>query len=240
MKVTRSKVLRAAPIFAANLIALVAVIVLDLSVAALFVLFVLETWIMVLFDGARVACATSKGIPERLDSVGEGVGFVLVGSLFASGHLSVAIIVLAGKDFARQATGNILLDLIRYLGALGLAVPLSAIAIIQFMQFLREMIAQRAGRLVESRAGASLMRLIMLVVIFIFALGPATFMGGDQLWPLIMLILIKCAGDISIDAEILQKHIAVQRWEKEKRDYQATLDPRGAGRWPTSPPEKTP
>jgi hypothetical protein len=239
MKITRSKVLRAAPVFAGNLIALVAVVVLDLSVTALFVLFVLETWIMVLFDGARMACAPSKEIHERLDNVGEGVGFALVGSFFASIHLAAAIIVLAGKEFTRQATGNLMLDLVRYLGALGLAVPLCAIAIIQFMQFLREMTAERAGRPVESRAGASLMRLIMLVVIFIFALGPATFMGGAQAWPLIMLIVIKCAGDISIDAEIFQKHIAVQRWEKEKRDYQATLDPRGTGTWPTSPPKKT-
>jgi hypothetical protein len=190
---------------------------LDLSVAALFVLFVLETWIMVLFDGARVACATSKGFPSGWTVLAKAWASSLSEASSRPVHLSVAIIVLAGKDFARQATGNILLDLIRYLGALGLAVPLSAIAIIQFMQFLREMIAQRAGRLVESRAGASLMRLIMLVVICIFALGPATFMGGDQLWPLIMLILIKCAGDISIDAEILpEAHCGAKVGKGEK------------------------
>ena len=61
MKITRQKVLRILPAIAINVVPLVGVVEFGWSVAGPFLIFVLETWILIALDALRIAIAPARG-----------------------------------------------------------------------------------------------------------------------------------------------------------------------------------
>ena len=225
MRFTRPQVLRALPTIAVNLVPLYGVVELGWPVVTLFLLFILETWLLIAIMSMRVAIDPRGGIMNAF-------GIFLVPSMFVLIQLTAAILVLDPKTFAARSGGDLFMDFPRYVLSLGLGWPLAVMALVHGALALRDEIQRKD---VSERP---FVRIFVMIVLFIFALGPTMGMQGNQSWALVALVIIKCAFEIWYQETTRTYDAWVAGIEKERRDYQASLDPRGRGSWPTPPPDR--
>ena len=223
MKITRPKVLRALPTIAANVVALVCAVEFDWPVVTLFLLFILETWFMIALESVRVALDPRDGIMGAIRAF-------VVPSMFVAIQLAAAILILDAKGFAAQASGDLVVDFPRYVGSLGLAWPLAAVAAVRVATFARDVARD------PPTENEAFVRIFVMIGLFIFALGPTSVMAGRQWWALVALATIKASFEVWWTETTREYAAWVASIEKERRDYQASLDPRGMGTWPTPRP----
>src|SRR5262249_53486324 len=137
MRITRPQVLRALPAIAINIVPLVGVVEFGWPVISLFLLFILETWMLIALDVLRIAMAPAKGLLERIDVLGTAFISFVIGSIFVLIQLVAAILILDKEQFDRMADHNPATDFLRYVHSLDLAWPLAILALIHVGFFVR-------------------------------------------------------------------------------------------------------
>ena len=237
--ITPKQVTRALPVIAANLVPAIGVAAFGWSLLDLLLIYLVETWFIVVMDALRVLFA-QRG--PWLQGIGEAFGVMLMGSIFVTFFLYAVIMMVGGKSFdSLDKTGNIPWDLLRFIGSLQLAMPLAVIALIHLATTVGELVSYRSGSK-DLRVGRSVLRFFVMIGIFfgMSAVVPITFYGGvPPAWALVPMMSIKLALDIWMNDGQIEHESWVARVERERAEYQASLDPRGRGSWP-KPPVKPP
>ena len=153
-------------------------------------------------------------------------------SMFVAIQLVAAIMILDSKGFAAQTQGDMALDFLRYIRSLELEWPLATVAAVHVFAAVRDAVRGK------QRGGESFPRIFVMIGLFIFALGPTSVMMGQQGWALMGMTVIKSAFEIWFDGAQREVDEVGAKFEKERAEYLASLDPRGTGTWPTPPPPK--
>lgn len=238
--ITRKNLTRALPVILANLVPAIGVAAFGWSLLDLLLIYLAETWFIVVMDALRVLFA-QRG--RLLQGMGEAFGVMLMGSIFVAFFVYAVIMMVGGKAFdGLDKTGNIPWDLLRFIGSLQLAVPLAVIALIHLATTVGELVSYRSGRRKDLPFGRPVLRFFVMIGVFfgMSAVVPITFHGGvPPAWALVPMMSIKLALDIWMNDGQIEHEAWVARVERERAEYQASLDPRGRGSWP-KPPVKPP
>ena len=198
MDLTRSQVLRAAPVVGANLVPLFGVVFLGWKVVAVYILFWIETVIVIFVDAARRMSGQGP-LARRLDALGESFILVAVCNLFALGQLMFVIFALGKTEWnAMTLSDNPFRDLAAFIAKFELGYAATLLAAVHIAGFVRE--RRRHPRLMVGEAAPtrSFLRLIGLNLILIIALAP-TFVFGTSSWALVVIVVMKAALEILLE-----------------------------------------
>lgn len=195
--ITRKQVTRALPVIIANLVPAFGIAAFGWSLLDLLIVYVMETWFLVVMDAVRILFAQRGAWRE---GISDASGLVVMGSLFVMFFLYAMIMMAGGKAFdSLDKTGNIAWDLVRFLDSLRIAVPLALIALVHVVTTLGEWATYRFGRGKDPGIGGSFTRLFVMLGIF-FGMAPVVPIiaagGVPPAWALIPMMAAKLALDI--------------------------------------------
>jgi hypothetical protein len=192
MIVTREHVKLAVPVAAANLVPVAGVIFLGWKVLALFMLFWLETVVIVLIGMVHHIAAPAERGHDWPEKIHEGFGMLLPAFFFGAGQLWLIMGTVGLREMPRMdLTGNMLRDFQIVIVSLGLVAPTAILFVVHAVQEIRAWRSENRGLEmmllgIARFFGLSFLLMAVAAAVIVYdAQGPALF----------VLVAVKAAFD---------------------------------------------
>jgi len=198
---TALRAVRRSPgVVAVNLVPLFGVLFLGWKAAGLYLLFWLETLLVIFIDVARMQLVRGLGWGKRADRALEAVIYVAIAVAMCFGQLLFIILLLARKEWeALPKTPDPFRDLFAFIDSYGIWYSFGIIAVLHIADWIRVSLGHRERGELDSTDGplASMLRIAALQVALLLIFLPAALFGAPAL-TLVVLIIVKIALEIAM------------------------------------------